>query len=70
MIGGVLNLSLENISHDDIHLKPSQCPCQTQAQTMNQLTGENDQVKFYNLMTTVCNNITFNLQLYAITEVF
>ena len=28
---GALNLSLENISHDDIHLKPSQGPCQTQA---------------------------------------
>jgi len=28
---GFLNLSLENISQDDIHLKPSQGSCQTQA---------------------------------------
>ena len=47
---GFLNLSLENISH--VRPKP---------QTMSQLTGENNQIKFYNLMTTVCNNITFNL---------
>jgi len=37
-----------------VHVRPK-------PQTMSQLTGENDQINFYNLMTTVCNNITFNL---------